>query len=75
REVRQKHRTCAACVEALSSPSKCFGAALALRTIYNLNGAIQRAGILPSCNHSYQLHSLQEALVPIMGKEHELQCM
>ncbi|XP_065277180.1 ribonuclease T2-like [Emys orbicularis] len=74
REVWQKHRTCAGCVEALSSPSKCFGAALALRTMY-INGAFQRAGILLSCNHSYQLHSLQEALVPIMGKEHELQCV
>ncbi|XP_043390700.1 ribonuclease T2 isoform X3 [Chelonia mydas] len=75
REEWQKHGTCAGCMEALSSPSKYFGAALGLRTTYNVDGAFQRAGILPSCNHSYQLHTLQEALVPVLGKEHELQCV
>ncbi|KAG6928213.1 ribonuclease Oy-like [Chelydra serpentina] len=71
----QKHGTCAGCMEALSSPSKYFGAALGLRTLYNVDGAFQKAGILPSCNHSYQLHTLQEALVPVLGKEHQLQCV
>ncbi|XP_074872962.1 ribonuclease T2-like [Carettochelys insculpta] len=75
REEWQKHGTCAGCLEAFSSPSKYFGAALALRTPYNVDRAFQRAGIIPSCNHSYQLHTLQEALVPIMGQEQELQCV
>uniref|UniRef100_K7G3Z8 Uncharacterized protein n=1 Tax=Pelodiscus sinensis TaxID=13735 RepID=K7G3Z8_PELSI len=62
-------------MEAFSSPSKYFGAALALRTTYNIDSAFQSAAIIPSCNHSYQLHTLQQALVPVMGQAQELQCV
>uniref|UniRef100_A0A8D0L8F5 Uncharacterized protein n=1 Tax=Sphenodon punctatus TaxID=8508 RepID=A0A8D0L8F5_SPHPU len=70
-----KHGTCAACTEALSSPSKYFGAALQLRTIYNIDKAFQRAAITPSCNHSYQLSTLHAAVRPILGERHDLQCV
>ncbi|XP_028922147.1 ribonuclease T2-like [Ornithorhynchus anatinus] len=69
-----KHGTCAACLETLSSPSKFFGAALKLREVFNIDRAFQRAGIVPTCSHSYQLDSLQAALKPVLGEENELQC-
>ncbi|XP_069500396.1 ribonuclease T2-like [Ambystoma mexicanum] len=70
-----KHGTCAGCIESLSSPSKYFGMALKLRMVYNIDTALQKAGIVPSCNESYQYNSLYHALLPIAGEAFELQCM
>lgn len=71
----QKHGTCAACIESLSSPSKYFGMALKLLAAYNIDRALEKAQILPSCKQSYQYETLHRALLPVVGEAYEFQCV
>ncbi|XP_066494234.1 ribonuclease Oy-like [Tiliqua scincoides] len=71
----QKHGTCAGCAEALSSPNKYFRAALFLHTKYNIDRVLEGAAIVPSCKHGYQLSTLEAVLQPLLGDQHELQCV
>ncbi|XP_061452598.1 ribonuclease Oy-like isoform X2 [Rhineura floridana] len=71
----QKHGTCASCIETLNSPNKYFQAALILQTKYNIDGAFQRAAIVPSCSRSYQLSTFVTVLQPTLGDQYELQCV
>ncbi|XP_005987852.1 ribonuclease T2-like [Latimeria chalumnae] len=71
----RKHGTCAACEKSMGSPFKYFKMALKLRTVYNIDRAFSKAGVLPSCNQSYQYDSIQDALSEVMGNFSELQCV
>ncbi|XP_063168582.1 ribonuclease T2-like [Candoia aspera] len=71
----EKHGTCAGCTETLNSPNKFFGAALFLRTKYNIDKAFERAAIIPSCKWSYQLSTFVDVLQPLLGHQYELQCV
>ncbi|XP_032084258.1 ribonuclease T2-like isoform X2 [Thamnophis elegans] len=70
-----KHGTCGGCIETLNSPKKFFGAALFLRTKYNIDRAFEKAEIIPSCRQSYQLRTFVGALESLLGRQFQLQCV
>ncbi|XP_029427751.1 ribonuclease T2-like [Rhinatrema bivittatum] len=69
-----KHGSCAGCIETLSSTSKYFGTALKLHTLYSLDSAFQRAGIVPSCDRSYPYKTLSRILLSAFRVTPDLQC-
>uniref|UniRef100_A0A4W5RJE8 Ribonuclease T2, like n=1 Tax=Hucho hucho TaxID=62062 RepID=A0A4W5RJE8_9TELE len=48
-----KHGSCAACVEGMNSPLRYFQICLKLRGRFDIDRALEDAGIKPSCNQSY----------------------
>nr|XP_061811924.1 ribonuclease T2-like [Nerophis lumbriciformis] len=71
----RKHGTCAACVEGLNSPLQYFQMCLKLRQRFDLQKALEDAGIKPSCQRLYKLAEVQEALFPLTGSKIEIQCI
>ncbi|KAI4886492.1 hypothetical protein NFI96_024862 [Prochilodus magdalenae] len=70
-----KHGTCAACVESMGSPSDYFRTSLKLRMLFDIDNALTKADIKPSCNISYKHEDLHAALGPFLGDNYVLQCV
>ncbi|CAB1348656.1 unnamed protein product [Coregonus sp. 'balchen'] len=64
-----KHGSCAACVEGMNSPSRYFQICLKLRGRFDIDRALEDAGIKPSCNRSYQYDEVKHALAPVIGDD------
>ncbi|KAK7881934.1 hypothetical protein WMY93_028108 [Mugilogobius chulae] len=50
-----KHGVCAACVEGLNSPLRYFQTCLQLRQRFHMFRVLDKAGISPSCNQTYEV--------------------
>lgn len=72
----QRHGVCAAlCVHGLSSPLLYFQISLKLRASFDIHRALDEAAIKPSCDHSYQLDEIHNALSPVLGESIQIQCV
>lgn len=70
----EKHGTCAAQLDALSSEKKYFGKSLDLYKTLGLNSMMQKLGIRPSTNY-YQVADIKDALASIYGVVPKVQCL
>ncbi|XP_035647639.1 ribonuclease T2-like isoform X2 [Oncorhynchus keta] len=72
-----KHGSCAACVEGMNSPLLYFQICLKLRERFDIDRALEDAGIKPSCNQSYQSDEVKHALAPVIGDDPgvQIQCI
>ncbi|XP_069043878.1 ribonuclease T2-like isoform X2 [Lepisosteus oculatus] len=70
-----KHGSCAGCVEGMNSPTRYFQTSLKLRAHFDIDRALQDAGIEPSCNKSYMYKQIHAALAPVLGELHVSQCV
>ncbi|XP_077613538.1 ribonuclease T2 [Crocuta crocuta] len=70
----EKHGTCAAQVDALSSQKKYFGGGLDLYQELALNSMLQKLGIKPSINY-YQVSDIKDALASVYGVIPKVQCL
>ncbi|XP_071768223.2 ribonuclease T2-like [Centroberyx gerrardi] len=70
-----KHGVCAACVEGMNSPLRYFQISLKLRGQFDIHKALDAAGIRPSCQQPYKLSEVQSVLAPVLGDQHEIQCV
>ncbi|XP_077466803.1 ribonuclease T2-like [Stigmatopora argus] len=72
----EKHGACAGCVEGLNSPLAYFSTCLKLRQRFDLQKALEDAGVTPSCQRPYKLAEVQKALLPLAGGDKmEIQCI
>ncbi|XP_055022711.1 ribonuclease T2-like [Boleophthalmus pectinirostris] len=69
-----KHGVCASCVEELRSPQKYFRTCLQLRERFNVHSLLEREGITPSNNKTYEVDQIREVVAPLFGDHHEIQC-
>ncbi|XP_057594762.1 ribonuclease T2 isoform X2 [Hippopotamus amphibius kiboko] len=69
----EKHGTCAAQLDALSSQRKYFGKSLDLYKELALNSTLQKLGIKPSTY--YQISDIKDALVSVYGVVPKVQCL
>ncbi|KAJ0022549.1 hypothetical protein NQD34_010039 [Periophthalmus magnuspinnatus] len=69
-----KHGVCAACVEGLNSPFKYFNTCLQFRQRFHVDSLLDRAGITPSCNKTYEVDQIRGVVAPLFGDRHEIQC-
>ncbi|XP_072318276.1 ribonuclease T2-like [Eucyclogobius newberryi] len=69
-----KHGVCAACVEGLNSPLRYFQTCLQLRARFDVHSLLDKAGITPSCNTTYEVEQLRRVVAPLFGDHHEIQC-
>ncbi|XP_028680181.1 ribonuclease T2-like [Erpetoichthys calabaricus] len=74
-EEWRRHGACAGCVEGMNSPTKYFQTALKLRGNFDVDRALQTAGVFPSCNVSYNYNQLYSTLRPIVGDVLTIQCV
>uniref|UniRef100_A0A8C8FTC7 Uncharacterized protein n=1 Tax=Oncorhynchus tshawytscha TaxID=74940 RepID=A0A8C8FTC7_ONCTS len=72
-----KHGSCAACVEGMNSTLRYFQICLKLRERFDIDRALEDAGIKPSCNQSYQSDEVKRALAPVIGDDPgvQIQCI
>ncbi|XP_006871251.1 PREDICTED: ribonuclease T2 [Chrysochloris asiatica] len=70
----EKHGTCAAQLEVLSSEKKYFGKSLELYQQMDLNNMLRKLGIKPSINY-YQIADIKDALASIYGVMPKVQCL
>ncbi|XP_029628410.1 ribonuclease T2-like [Salmo trutta] len=72
-----KHGSCAACVEGMNSPLRYFQICLKLRGRFDIDRALEDAGIKPSCNQSYPYDKVNHALAPVIGDDPnaQIQCI
>ncbi|XP_063048174.1 ribonuclease T2 [Engraulis encrasicolus] len=68
-----KHGTCATSAESLDSQHKYFSKALELYKMFDLTGALQKGGIVPSDN-SYKLDDIESTIVNAYGAKAKIQC-
>ncbi|XP_054577852.1 ribonuclease T2 isoform X1 [Eptesicus fuscus] len=71
----EKHGTCVAQLEALSSERKYFGKALDLYRGLALNSMLQKLGVLPSGGNYYQVSDIKDALAGLYGVAPKIQCL
>ncbi|CAL9684582.1 unnamed protein product [Knipowitschia caucasica] len=69
-----KHGVCAACVEGLNSASRYFHRSLQLYQEFNVTRVLHRANITPSWDQTYEVERLRQAVRPLFGNHHEIQC-
>ncbi|KAM8952938.1 ribonuclease T2 [Pelodytes ibericus] len=70
----QKHGTCAASLESLNSQHKYFSKGLELYKKFDLNSALQKAGITPSTKY-YQMKDITNAIINLYGVVPKIQCL
>ncbi|XP_063047689.1 ribonuclease T2-like [Engraulis encrasicolus] len=68
-----KYGTCAASLPALNTTHKYFAKTLELRKKFDIGGALQNAGIVPT-NKPYQLKKIEGAIKDAYGVKPRLQC-
>nr|XP_046170565.1 ribonuclease T2-like isoform X2 [Oncorhynchus gorbuscha]XP_046170566.1 ribonuclease T2-like isoform X2 [Oncorhynchus gorbuscha] len=68
-----KHGSCAACVEGMNSPLRYFQICLKLRGRFDIDRALEDAGVKPSCNQSYPYDKVNHALAPVIGDDPDVQ--
>ncbi|KAM4662992.1 ribonuclease Oy-like [Discoglossus pictus] len=69
-----KHGTCATCEEALSSPERYFEASLKLYQSINIQNALKKVNIIPTCNHTYRAQDILQGLQAELGNDIKVQC-